>query len=117
MNKVGMNLAKHDQRPGAAFAGCAELLQKFPPIFFDDGARILLGESKIQGAAPVDFGETAGTGADAVNEPGNRLEGVSLQDIELGFSGSLQGHQNILATSVTSGTHGRPTDEGSPYRV
>jgi hypothetical protein len=52
-----------------------------------------------------------------VNEPGNRLEGVSLQDIELSFSGSLQGHQNILATSVTSGTHGRPTDEGSPYRV
>ena len=48
MNKVGVNLAKYDQRPDAAFAGGAELLQKFLPILFDRGPGVLLGESKIE---------------------------------------------------------------------
>ena len=104
MNKVGVNLAQADQRPGAAFADGAELLQKFLPILFDCGARILLGESQIQSPPSVNFGESAGPRAEAVNEPGNRLERISLQDFELRFSGSLQRHQNILATSVTSVT-------------
>lgn len=105
-----MNLAKHDQWPGSAFAGGAELLQKFLPIPFDRGPGVLLGESKIQGATPVDFGESAGTSTEAVNDPGNGLEGISLQDFELSFSGSLQGHQNILAMSVTSWAHRHPTN-------
>lgn len=103
MNKVGVNLAKHDQRPHAAFAGGAELFQKFLPILFDRGPSILLSESKIESLSSVGFRESAWTSAEAVNEPGKRLEGVRLQDLELSFSGSLQGHQNILAMSVTSG--------------
>jgi hypothetical protein len=112
-----MNLAKHDQSPGVAFAGCAELLQEFLSILFDRGPRVLLSESKIQSPSSVDGGESACTRAEAVDEPGNRLERVSLENLELSFPGSLQRHQIILAMSVTSGTHGRLTNEGSLYRA
>ena len=117
MNKVGMNLAKHDQWPGTAFAGCAELLQKFLSILFDRGPRVLLSESKIQGPSSVDGGESAWTRAEAVDEPGNRLERVSLENLELSFPGSLHGHCIILAMSVTSGTHGRPTNDSHDVAV
>ncbi len=39
MNKVGMNLAKRDQRPGAAFPDGAELPQKCLPGFVSTAAR------------------------------------------------------------------------------
>lgn len=106
MNKVRMNLTQGDEGPGASPVDSSQLPQKFFPILLDCGASILLGESQIQSPLSVNCGESAWPRAEAVNEPGNRLKRIGLQDFVVSFPGSLERHRNILATSLPSVTLG-----------
>ena len=106
MNKVRMNLTQRDQRPYATLADGAKLLQKFLPILLDRGAGVLLSESQIQSPPAVSLRKSVPPHAEAMDEPGDRLKRISLQDFALSFPGSLERHRNILAMSSPSATQG-----------
>jgi hypothetical protein len=106
MNQVRVNLAHSYERPLASLAHGSEVAQKSRPILFDRGAGVVLGKAQIQSAPAVNFGEASGPGAEAMNEPGNRLEGIGLKNFDFNLAGSLERHRNILAMSSPSGTRG-----------
>ncbi len=106
MNKVRMNLIQRDQRPGAALADGSKLAQKFLPILLNRGTGILRRETQIQSPPAVNCGESAWPRAETMDEPGNRLKRIGLQDFALSLPGSLERHRNILTTSPPSAIRG-----------
>jgi hypothetical protein len=98
MNQVRVNLAYSYERPLASLAHGSEVAQKSRPILFDRGAGVLLGKAQIQTSSTVSLGEPTGPGAEAMNEPGNRLERIGLQNFVFSLAGSLERHRHILAT-------------------
>ena len=104
MNQVRVDLTYRDEGPIASLAHGSEVAQKSRPILFDCGAGVVLGKAQIQGAPAVNLGEPTGPGAEAMNEAGNRLERIGLQDFAFSLAGSLERHRNILAMSSPSGT-------------
>jgi hypothetical protein len=97
MNEVGMNLAKSDEWPRVLSIRRSEFFQKGGAIAFDRRSRILLGESKVESVSAVSTGVSSGSGAEAVNEPGNPSQGVTLENFDFCFLWGFCGHLDILA--------------------
>ena len=87
-----MNLTDRNQRPGASPGDSSNLAQEFCPIVLHRGSRILLGEAEIQSSPSVNFGKSSRPRAEAVNQPRNWLQRISLQDFNLSFSESFERH-------------------------
>ena len=87
-----MNLTDRNQRPRASPGDSSELAQEFCPIVLDCGWGILRGEAEIQSSPSVNFGKSCWPSAEAVNEPRNQLQRISLQDFELSLSESSERH-------------------------
>jgi hypothetical protein len=97
MNEIGMNLAKRYQRPELFSVYCAEFIQEIRSIALDGGAGIGFGESEIQGISAINPGSSAGSGAKTMDEPGDFLQSVAMENFDLIFLGDFCGHPNILA--------------------
>jgi hypothetical protein len=59
MNHVGVDLTQRYQRPGLAFAGCAQGQQELPAISLHVNPGIVFGEAKVEAPAPIASGGTA----------------------------------------------------------
>ena len=96
MNKVRVNLAQRNQRPLAALPDGAKLRKKCGPILFHRPLRILASEAEIQAFSAIDFGKSARSSAEAINEPGRRRERFGPNDLVLRFPQSFQRHGQHL---------------------
>jgi len=67
VDEVGMDLAQGDKRPWLLTADGAELGQENRPVAFDCAARVLLGESQIEGLPAINAGKPAGSRAESMN--------------------------------------------------
>jgi len=83
-NDVGMNLVQGDEFE----IGRAERGPKAAFVFFDVGARVPFDSPKIEDFFAVEIADAAGAGAEAVDEPGNLVEGFDLENTDA-FVGSF----------------------------
>ena len=90
-----MNLAQSDERPLAFASGGTELRYQSRSVAFDCAARVLLGESEIEGVPAISAGESAESRAESMNQPRNASERFRTKDGQSRLVNTLL-HQNIL---------------------
>src|SRR4029077_12631305 len=62
----------------------------------------------------VNFGDPPWACAEAMDEPGQRCEGISVQDFAFRFSGKFCGHRIILATACAQINKWQVSGSGFP---
>ena len=72
VDEIGVYLAQGDERPVPGL----KLVEEQPSIILHCGAGIVLGESEVQIGFAVSAGRSAFPGAEAVNQPGEFLQGI-----------------------------------------
>ena len=83
-----MDLFEGDELEIAGAEGRLEAAAIFEYVF----AGVPIGEAEIQYLLAVSIRDTGGLGAEAVDEPGEFVEGVDLEDLEAaGFAGEPVG--------------------------
>jgi len=95
VNHVRVNLPQRNDRP-RSLSTDAQLLEECRPIPFDGGTGILLREPKVQCLTAVCTRETASASREAMNQPGQLLKPINLENFNFGFNRDKGRHEFIL---------------------
>ena len=102
MNDVGMNLPERDESQVGGAEGGLEKAAVFEDVF----TRVPVGEAEVENLFVLESADAAGSGAEAVDEPGELIEGPELEDAQASSRGEGPGRRDCERHSRAAPSRG-----------